>query len=100
MIALTGTEKQIKWAEEIRAKFCSEAEALLQKMNERSEIDIATGKVSREKVEITLARMESGIALVNQQTEAKYWIENVKDLNAVSAIRLAEAFETEKIASK
>jgi hypothetical protein len=75
MPALTGTEKQIAWASEVRPQAWAEIERFAAEMRARNERTAAIGRVPAE----TLALREQGLAILVEQArttaDAGRWIE-------------------------
>lgn len=66
---LTGSEKQVAWAEQIRAEKLVQAEAAVtsvEKMANRGNPNAARA----------LPKVQAGLAFAQQQTSARWWIDN------------------------
>lgn len=67
--SLTGSEKQIAWAESIRSKFLTELDGLVAKLSPAPELsEVAAGEIR-----------DAIVLLANeprQQSEARWWIDN------------------------
>ena len=71
---LTGTEKQVKWATQIRAEFVSKVKATIP--------STAEGQKAAELL----------IAAVNEKSEAKWWIDNRANLkDAINPVYMEKA---------
>lgn len=89
MTALTGTEKQIAWAEEIRAAALPKAEAAFADWTAKL---LADPKVPAAPKAHVLAALEAKITELRNRTAAKDWIEarNLSgDLQIYEAMRAA-----------
>ncbi len=67
---LTGSEKQVAWAEKIRRQYVAD---MINKLNRAMSIHIGKVEGSKENIVDILSAIEK---VVNQNTEAKFWIEN------------------------
>ncbi len=67
---LSGTEKQVAWAEKIRRQYVAD---MINKLNRAMSIHIGKVEESKDNIVNILSAIEK---VVNQNTEAKFWIEN------------------------
>lgn len=78
MIEITGTEKQVAWATDIRAKFIAKAEALIKKA-EQDILDDIEDEVDDEWIQKDKARLANYQArtaeILNEVSRAGWWIE-------------------------
>lgn len=79
MTSLTGTEKQIKWAEDIRAEFTRKFEILREEYASLAKRAIAAGKATEEIAEQGRQKLEGQITAALSQSDAKFWIDNRND---------------------
>ena len=73
---MTGSEKQIAWAEKIRTK-------LLGEIAEQRAIFEALGRrkgASDELIASELAKFDAVVSKIEAQTEARYWIDNRNEI--------------------
>lgn len=86
----TGSAKQIAWAEDIRSNMMKTLNQILEYEAER----LTRHPEKAEKINHEIALVEKFAAALEQQTDAKWWIENhagdCVDMNTVRA-RLREA---------
>ena len=73
--ALEGSEKQIAWAETIRAKFAREIDEAAADFRGRVETAKAEGHGTA-KLDVVWAAVQSAVAAVRSESSAKQWIEN------------------------
>ena len=76
MTALTGTEKQITWAETIRAEKLAEIPALDAKLAAMKAANTPDDAADPAKVEATLSLIAQATERYRNQTSAAYWIDN------------------------
>lgn len=69
LVALTGSEKQVAWAMDIRGKYAEECAAKAARL---AEIDAARAQYALDTIR----------ALMNKVTEAKWWIDNQYNIDA------------------
>lgn len=75
---LTGSEKQVAWAEKIRRQYVAD---MINKLNRAMSIHIGKVEGSKENIVDILSAIEK---VVNQNTEAKFWIENRNTLVSIT----------------
>lgn len=71
---LAGTEKQVAWAEKIRRQYVAD---MINKLNRALSVHIDKVDDSMENIKSILCAIEK---IVNQNTDAKFWIENRSNL--------------------
>ena len=75
-VTLSGSEKQIAWAEKIRSTYVADNCNKLDRL-----IDLHRNMVNSKDLADTLKAIEN---IVNQNSEAKFWIENKNRLQALT----------------
>lgn len=71
---LSGTEKQVAWAEKIRRQYVAD---MINKLNKALSLHIDKVDDSMDNIKSILGAIEK---IVNQNTDAKFWIENRSNL--------------------
>jgi len=71
---LAGTDKQVAWAEKIRRQYVAD---MINKLNKALSVHIDKVDDSMENIKSILCAIEK---IVNQNTDAKFWIENRSNL--------------------
>lgn len=79
MTEMTGTEKQVKWAEDIRAEYVRKFDLLRDEYETLAKRAIAAGKATEEIAQQGREKLEGQIAVALARTEAKWWIDNGND---------------------
>jgi len=72
--ALEGSEKQVRWAEEIRERLLHEAEEALATGRESATRAVEKGLKTQAEVDEVLARHEKGLARMYKVKAAGWWI--------------------------
>jgi len=72
---LTGSEKQVSWAQSIRAKKMDDFDKMISDFDKRVEIGATTDE-QKANAAATRERTIKTIAAISAQTDAKYWIDN------------------------
>ena len=78
LVALTGSEKQVAWAMEIRGKYLAD---LIERLEQTAKARFANVDADRLQVALEAAKANARI-LVNKVTEAKWWIDNQYGVDA------------------
>lgn len=73
MVELKGTEKQIKWAEDIRKELVETLELV-------KELDIKRKTRKNKSFEESSKKVDSAIDFMSNQTDSKFFIDNYKDI--------------------
>ena len=74
--ALTGTKKQIAWAERIRLDALAAVRRLLDEHRADGERAVAAGQIAPEKVAVVMADLEPLYVRLAGQTAAAWWIDH------------------------
>lgn len=78
LVALTGSDKQVAWAMEIRGKYLAD---LIERLEQTAKARFATVDADRLQVALEAAKANAR-TLVNKVTEAKWWIDNQYGVDA------------------
>ena len=79
---MTGSEKQIKWATDIRNTFIS---IINQLMNETEQMTIQKRPDQVKFISIVRAKVDEAVATELSHDDAKYWIDNYSRFDKMSA---------------
>jgi hypothetical protein len=88
MAELTGSEKQIAWADKIRYAKFSELQEIIAKKNAMAQNYAESGKISAADAEKVVNQNNAILNYLENQESAKFWIDN-RDLTAYSFAELA-----------
>ena len=80
MNELVGTEKQVKWANAIRAEKMRLIEADLNTFFSQGRKQLSDGKLSQAQFDQTVTTLETAKAKVASQTAATWWIDRRETL--------------------
>lgn len=84
---LTGTAKQVAWAETIRMKYMDKINARRAKVSEK-----AANLETAERAQLQLQNMDKGVAILLSHTDARWWIDN-QDWSLKYIMRIAKSEE-------
>jgi hypothetical protein len=80
MNELVGTEKQVNWANAIRAEKMRAIDAELEWFYGTGRKQLKDGKISQEQFDATVSTLETAKAKVASQTAATWWIDRRETL--------------------
>ena len=86
MAELIGTEKQVKWAMDIRVQKSADFDALLAEFARVGQCAMRDGKTTAEQYEAQMSQMAAIIERVKDQTSAAWWIDH-RDMIARQILR-------------
>lgn len=72
---LTGSEKQVAWAKQVRSQRLLEVRTMVQNYNARADRAVEHGKTDQATADAAKARNWELYTILSQQAEAHWWIE-------------------------
>lgn len=93
MIQITGTDKQVKWATDLREKALAAYHLESVKLTKQYQRQLNKGEITEADLQIALSAIETVYALLSTQSDAKWWIDNMSDAAWRTGEMLDEAIE-------
>ena len=80
---LTGTEKQVNWAQSIRIKLLDDVEFFLSELERCNKSAVKSGKGTQEQLDAINEKIAKVEGMIKQQSEAKWWIDHRFDTGKI-----------------